>query len=205
MVSDPTHAQDQAAQDHAASSSGAMKHAHVKERVAHEVRLFFFIFLYLFIMIGLFTIYERIVLAQHQIRYAHYGFALVNALVLAKVMLIAEDLHLGRRFENRPLIYPVLVKSVLFAVVFICFHVVEDVLMGLWDGKSFRASIPGLGGGGIAGYLSIGLIMSFALIPFFAFTEVSRVLGPGVLQALLLKHRPADVAVELKLRARGGE
>jgi hypothetical protein len=194
------------AEDRTTLGSVAEKHgAHVKERLVHEVRQFLFMFLYLFILFGLFTIYEGIVLAQHHIGYAHYGFAFLNALVLAKVMLVAEDLHLGRRFENRPLIYPVLAKSVLFAVVFICFRAVEDVLEGWWEGKALLASVPTYGGGGIAGVFSVGVIISFALIPFFAFTEISRVLGPGVLHALIFKHRPKEVAVELKLRAQSKE
>jgi hypothetical protein len=200
-MSHPTHA-DEKAILHPAPVKDRPR---VKERLIHEVRQLLIMFLYLYVLFGLFTIYEIVVLAQHHIRYTHYGFALVNALVLAKVMLVAEDLHLGRRFENRPLIYPVLIKSVLFAVVFICFRVVEDLLVGLWDGKSFLASIPGLGGGGIAGYLSVGTILSFALIPFFAFTKISRVLCPGVLHALILKHRPDPVAVDFNLRAQVGE
>jgi len=45
--------------------------------------------------------------------------ALVNAWVLAKVMLVADDLNLGSRwFENRRLIYRILSRSALFALVF---------------------------------------------------------------------------------------
>jgi hypothetical protein len=179
--------------------------ATAKERVVREVRRFLFIFLYLYVLFGLFTIHETIVLAQYHIRFTDYGFALVNALVLAKVMLVAEELRLGHRFENRPLIYPVLIKSVLFAIVFIVFRVVEGVLIGLWNGKALLASVPSFGGGGLDGIFSVGIIMSFALIPFFAFTEVSRVLGPGVLRALILKHRPREVAVELKLKPQASE
>ena len=200
-MSDPTHAGQEARLDLVHAKGGH----HVKERLVHEVRQFLFMFLYLYVLFGLFTIHEAVVLEQYHIAYAYYGFALVNALVLAKVMLVAEDLHLGRRFENRPLIYPVLVKSLLFAVVFICFRVVEDLLVGWWEAKAFSASLPTFVGGGIVVILSVGTILSFALIPFFAFTEISRVLGPGVLHALILKHRPKEVAVELKLRAKAGE
>ena len=42
--------------------------------------------------------------------------------------------------------------------------------------------------------------MSIALIPFFAFTEISRVLGPAALQALIFKRAPKDFVVELRLR-----
>src|SRR5215469_10193120 len=137
-MSKPMNADDEVIAGHVGGSRGAV----AKNKVIREARRFLFIFLYLYVLIGLFTIHEAVVLAQHHIGFAYHGFALVNALVLAKVMLVADDLHLGRRFEDRPLIYPVLVKSVLFAVVFITFRVVEDALIGLWDGKALLASIP---------------------------------------------------------------
>jgi hypothetical protein len=182
------------------------KHHHnMKEKVVHEIRQLVFMFLYLFVWFGLFTIHESIVLGQHHISYAPYGFAAVNALILAKVMLVAEDLHLGHRFEDRPLIYPVLFKSLLFAIVFICFHVVEHVIVGLWYGKAILQSMPGFGGGGIEGVFLVGVLMSVALIPFFAFTEISRVLGLAALQSLIFKRGPKDFIVEFKLRKQAGE
>jgi len=176
----------------------------IKEKAVREVRELVFIFLYLFVWFGLFTIHESIVLEQHHIGFTPYGLAFVNALVLAKVMLVAQDLHLGHRFEDRPLIYPVLIKSLLFAIVFICFHVVEHVIVGLWYGKGILQSMPGFGGGGIDGVIMVGVIMSVALIPFFAFTEISRFFGPAALQSLIFKRGPKEFVVELRLREQNG-
>jgi len=177
------------------------KHHHnVKQKVVHEFREMVVIFLYLFVWFGLFTIHESIVLEQHHIGFTPYGLAAVNALVLAKVMLVAQDLHLGHRFEDRPLVYPVLIKSLLFAIVFICFHVVEHVIVGLWYGKGILQSMPGFGGGGIDGVIMVGVLMSVALIPFFAFTEIGRVFGPAALQTLIFKRGHKDFVVELRLR-----
>jgi hypothetical protein len=176
----------------------------LKERAVHEVRELVFIFLYLFVWFGLFTIHESIVLEQHHIGFTPYGLAAVNALILAKVMLVAQDLHLGHRFEDRPLVYPVLLKSLLFAIVFICFHVVEHVIVGLWYGKGILQSMPGFGGGGIDGVIMVGVLMSVALIPFFAFTEISRFFGLAALQSLIFKRGPNEFVVELRLRKQTG-
>ena len=54
------------------------------------------------------------------ISFSAQGFAFFNALVLAKVMLVAEDLDLGRWLQRRPLIYPILHESLLLTVLFIC-------------------------------------------------------------------------------------
>ena len=52
-------------------------------------------FIYLWVLFALFVIRESIILAQQHLNYQAQGFAILNAFILAKVMLIAEDLHLG--------------------------------------------------------------------------------------------------------------
>jgi len=42
------------------------------------------------------------ILADHHIDYTLHGFALINALALAKIMLVAQDLHLADRFLKLP-------------------------------------------------------------------------------------------------------
>jgi hypothetical protein len=162
-------------------------------RVVDEVKKFAGMALYLWVVFGLFVLHERIVLAERHIDYRFYGFAVVNAFVLAKVMLVAEDLGLGERFKSRALVYPILYKSILFAIVFMCFYVVEEVLVGVIKGKTILASMPSIGGGSLDGIISVGVIVAVALIPFFAFREVGRAIGEQKLRALLLtRDRPAD-------------
>lgn len=160
----------------------------LKQRLAEEMRRFFVMFVYLWILFGLFVLNEQIILRQHGISFSSQGFALVNALVLAKVMLIAEDLNLGHWLRERPLIYPILHESFVFAILFICFHVVEHVVVGWFKGETVAASVPAIGGGGFAGLLCVTLILFISLIPFFAFRNVDRALGGGQLRALLFRH-----------------
>ncbi len=183
----------------AALSAGKRRGTHLKEKAVDETRQFVTMFLYLFVMLGLLRVHEAIILREHNIEFTGYGFALVNALVLAKVMLVAQDLHVGRKFEVRPLIYPVLLKSLMFAILFIGFHIIEEVIVGLWHGKSFLESIPKFGGGGLTGALLTAVIAAVALIPYFAYTEMSRVLGSATLHTLLWRRGPQPSAPEFKL------
>ena len=160
-------------------------HRSIGDRIADEVKRFVVMFLYLWILFGLFVLNERIILGQRGINFASQGFAIINALVLAKVMLVAEDLNLGRWVRPQPLIYPILHESLLFTVLFICFHIVEHVIIGLFHGDAIAASIPAIGGGGFAGLLCVAVILFIALIPFFGFRAISRELGPGQLNAML--------------------
>ncbi len=174
-----------------AEEGGRKKHKRsLKERAAHEVKRLAAIFVYLFVLLGLFQIHEYIVLARHQLPYERWGFAFINAWVLAKVMLVAEDLHLGRRLEDRPLIYTVLFKSILFAGVFIGVLIVEHVIVGVWRGMTIAESIPSIGGGGVIGMAAVAFMTSVALIPYFAFKEVGRAIGEKELRGLILARRP---------------
>jgi hypothetical protein len=67
------------------------------------------------------TVYRSVILAKYHIDFASHGFALFNALALGKIKLVAKDFHLGERFDDAPLIYPVLLKSALFTVMLIPF------------------------------------------------------------------------------------
>ncbi len=158
-----------------------------------EFHRFTVMFLYLWVVFGLFVLNQAVILGKANSHFATQGFALINAAVLAKVMLIAEDLKLGRRFERLPLIYPVLYKSCAFAAVFIAFHMLERIVVGLLAGDSIGASIPSIGGGTWLGVTSVWAIMAVSLLPFFALREISRVLGKGELWNIMFRRSMLDL------------
>ena len=161
----------------------------VGKRVFQEWKRFILMALYLWVVFGLFALYQNILLRQHGIDYEMQGFALFNALVLGKIMLVAENMRLARWLPNRPLIYRILFEGILFSLLFIAFHVVEKIITGLIQGKDAAASVPAIGGGGLAGLASVALILFVMLIPFFAFRNVSRELGRGRLEAMVFGGR----------------
>jgi hypothetical protein len=172
-----------------------------KERILHNFREFVAMFLYLWLLFAFLSYHEMIVLAKHHIDYKPFGLAFINAFVLAKVMLVAEELRVGTRFRRSAPVFPVLHKSLLFAIIFICFNMAEEIVIGLWKGKTVAESIPKIGGGSPLGIVIASLIFTVALIPFFAFRELSRVMGKGVLETLLLKGHANDRATEDHSRA----
>lgn len=153
------------------------------------------IFLYLYVVFGLFNIHEYVVLRQHRLDFTSYGFAFINAAVFSKVVMVAETARLGARFEKYPLIYLVMVKAVLFGAALILFHVAEHTVVGLWHGESLLASLPRIGGGGLLGILAVSALVSVALIPYFAFRGVLRILGGPSVRTLLFTRSP-NVAIE---------
>jgi hypothetical protein len=167
----------------------------LKQKVWHGIKEYLVISLYLWVIFGLFVLYQSVILAQHDIPYAMHGFALINALALAKVMLVAREFNFADNFKNAPLIIPTLFKSAAFAVVLGCFKILEAIGVGLYHGRSVSESIIEVGGGSTEGILVLMVLLGVQLIPFFGFTELRRVFGEGKLERLFFTSRhPADAA-----------
>jgi hypothetical protein len=161
----------------------------LKPRIVHEAREYLVIFLYLFVVFSLFALHKSVILAEDHIDFALHGFALFNALALAKVMLVAQELHLGDQFRDAPLIYPTLLKSFVFTIVLACFKIVEDGAMGILHGKSFHESAVLIAGASWKEDLILASLFFVMLIPFFGFTELRRVFGEDRLVGAFLRPR----------------
>ncbi len=162
----------------------------LQQKAYRQLKEFIVIALYLWAVLGLLILHKSVVLAEHHIDFASHGLALINALALAKVMLVAKDLHLGERLDEAPLIYPTLFKTAIFTVVLACFKILEDTAVGLYRGQNFRQSIEELGGGTWKGILTLTLLLFVMLIPFVGLGELQRILGRGKLEQIFFgRHR----------------
>jgi hypothetical protein len=161
----------------------------VKQRAYHEMEEFLVIAAYLWVVLIVLEVHKSVVLGEHLTDVVSFGFAIINALALGKVILIAKAFHFAEFRKDTPLIYPTLVKSAAFSVLLACFKILEDAGVGLYRGHSFTQSIADIGGGTLSGILSLTAIMFVVLIPFFAFTELGEHLGEGKLKQVFLHRR----------------
>ena len=120
-------------------------------RILEETKRLFWIALYFWLLIGLFIVFKALVLGEAQHIFYHQGFAIITALVLAKVVLLAELAHVADNFKDRPLVYPVVFKSAVFCVILMVFYAGEETLVGIRHGNTAVASLPGFGGDGWRG------------------------------------------------------
>lgn len=151
--------------------------ASLKQRALEELRAFWLIALYLWVFLGAFMTYRVLILAETGVWYLHLGVAFVEALIIAKVVLIGKMLSVSRRYEDRALWVSVAYKSGLFGVLVVIFAIVEHIVTGLVKGKGLI--------GGLQELVSVGgyelaarvLMLVVAFVPFFAFWELGRVIG----------------------------
>ncbi len=172
-------------------SSSEKKKGGVKQRIFTEIGEYWIIVAYLTLVFAAFTQYRRLILAVHDITYTNYGVAVIEALILGKVVMIGDAIRLARHLDQKPLIYSTLLRTVAFTLFLAAFTLIERVIKGLWQGKGLLGGLSDLLGKGHDELLANSLIVFVGFIPFFAFRELGRVLGEGKIRALFFRSRAA--------------
>ena len=156
----------------------------LKERALEEFKLYWIITLYLWVFLGLFTVYRRLVVAETGDDYLHYGIALVEAMIIAKVVLIGRLFGFSRRFEDRALIVPVLYKAAVFGLLVMLFGGVEHIVVGWFHHLGPLGGLREIASVGADELAARALMLIVAFVPFFAFWELGRMLGMSKLVAM---------------------
>jgi hypothetical protein len=158
----------------------------LKQRGLLEFKRFVAIFLYLWVVFALLSIHESIIRAQQGLDYEAHTFAVINAFIFAKVLLVGEHFRLGTRFKHKPLIYPVLYKCFVFSVLLTGFHIVEKIVAGVIGGETLSRGLADVDGRTLVRIVSMSTLAFVMLIPFFGFRELGRLIGQKELRSLFL-------------------
>jgi hypothetical protein len=171
----------------ASGPSGQYTHFYVSRLAAliweiaiKQGRQLFWVFLYLWALLGSFSIYRSLILGESNIFYRE-GFAVINAWALAKAILIAERVGISDRLKSAPMVYPIVLKSALYAVLLMTVYFVEALIIGALRGETILMSVPGVADGTLRGALAIIVILFVVLLPFTALREIDRDLGGQIL------------------------
>jgi hypothetical protein len=156
----------------------------VKQKAIHEFWEFAWIFLYLAFFFCALEIYSVLLLKDFHVKYLNFGFAVINALVIAKVILVGEYAKLGRRYEARPLILSASYKALIFVVLVFAFHFLEELIKRVLHKGHIAAE---LGETHINDLLGRSVVVFCTFIPLFAFRELRRVLGEEKFAALFFR------------------
>jgi hypothetical protein len=157
----------------------------LKERAVSEIEKYAVITAYLWVLFALFGLHRELVQGLGVSAWQQ-GFAIINALVFGKVILIGEAFELGKAKSSQALAWVVVRKSLIFAVLLIAFHILEEAVRGWFKGLPASEAVASLGGslGGVAAFAAIFFVV---LIPFYALQETGRVLGSAAVWNLLFK------------------
>jgi hypothetical protein len=167
-----------------------------KQKAKHELRELLIIFFYLAFFFCALVTYSMLLLNEYHVKYLNYAFALINALIITKVVMIGEYAHVGKRGETKPLVLSALWKAFIYTLLVFAFHVVEEIIKRLIHGAAMAEASRNIRFDELAGRC---IVVFCVFIPFFAFREFRRVMGEEEFHALLFRStRPSESAVPSK-------
>lgn len=161
----------------------------LKQKIRSEFTEYFFNFLYMAIIFSAIILYRRLVLAEHGIIVEDYFLGVIKAFVIAKVVMLAAFMNISHKYENKALITPVLYKAFLFTLCVMLFDIIEIYIKALIQGHNFMDSFNELLKHLNYIWLGGAMLIFFIFIPFFAFKELSRVMGIEKIKGLFLRNR----------------
>lgn len=172
------------------SKSGALK-----SKLVHEFREMLLISAFFGLFFFSFATYKMYLL--HQFRSAQFVYvtALINTLVLAKVILLGSFVRLGKRMDHRPLLVSAVYKAAFFAVLTAAFHWVEEFVKDAIHAHSFADALHETLQQTSWPLLALLVICFCLFIPFFSLWEVRRVMGDEEFSELFLRRTRPRVTV----------
>src|SRR5262252_2749452 len=119
-------------------------HPDRKAKIKHELKEMLALSLYLAFFFCALAIYDMLLLKQYNVEYWTIAFALINAAVITKVIMIGEYAKLGKRYEYKALLISAVWKSFVFGLLVFAFHVVEEVIKRLIHGEDLSKSFTNI-------------------------------------------------------------
>jgi hypothetical protein len=145
--------------------------------------------LYLYAAFGALLLFKMATLEGHGIEWAPWGTAAVKAVLVAKFILIGRALHVGERFQTRPLIWQTVHRSVAFLAVVLVLTAIEEVIVGLLHGRAVGQSLVSLEGGTPMQLMATLVVVFMIFFPYFAFQSLGELTGERVLFRLFFVKR----------------
>jgi hypothetical protein len=163
----------------------------IGSKVVGELKELLQIALYLYVCLGAFLLYTASIAGSSSIAFAHFGYAAVKALVLAKFVLLGDWLHLGEGGRRRRVIYAVLYQALATWGLLVVLSLLEQFVEGLIHGHSVAAGIAEVRANPFSRILIQSLILFLVLLPYVTLRQLSAVMGPGALKQILFSaHEP---------------
>jgi hypothetical protein len=163
-----------------------------KEKAKHEFEALGLISLYLFVVLSGLGLYKALVLRGYDVSSFEVGYNAVEALVIAKVIMIGGLLKVGELERDEPLYRPTVRKAALYALLVVMFSLLEALLKALFHGSSLAAAAESVVTKERGEVLAQATLMFLALLPFFAIGELARVMGRDRLYELFFRRRSAS-------------
>ena len=151
--------------------------ASFRQKAVREFKEMAALALYLYICLGAVKLLKAAVLQDSGVDSVVWGIAAVKALLLAKFMLLWRALQLGKRFRDKPLIWPTLYHALMFLILLLVLTTIEEIVVGSLRHRPLFDSLTHVVGHTVFEGIAVCLILFLILVPYSAFVCLADVFG----------------------------
>ncbi|MCR6633215.1 MAG: hypothetical protein NVV74_25995 [Magnetospirillum sp.] len=162
-----------------------MRAASIGRRLKHGFLRYFAVAVYLYVCFAAVLAYKAAVLQGVGVHATFFGFAAVKALIIAKFLLVGEELRIGERSAPRTLVIAIFWRSAAVLLLLVGLSAIEKVLEGLVHHQTLAQSFADFGGGTVAEMLATALLLYLVLLPYVAYRCLNEALGRDQLFQLM--------------------
>ncbi len=146
--------------------------------IKHESLEVAFPMIFFFVAFNVITYTKKLMLEQYHIEFSGFVAAAVGALIVAKVVLIADNIPFINKYPDKPLIYNVVWKTFIYILVTFVVRFLEYLLPLWWQQRSLSLAADRLWDEIIWPHFWAIQIWLFCLFfVYVSFRELARTLG----------------------------
>jgi hypothetical protein len=156
----------------------------------HEMKLLLPPTLYFICAFNLIVFTTNLLTRSYFLALTHFLTATMLALLVGKAVLVADKFRAIHRFQNAPLIKPILYKTLFYGFVVLLFRFVEKLVHFSVDSDGFRVAFnEAVEAFTWRRFAAIQIWLFTCFLLYVTATEVSKALGPGKLRQLIFGPR----------------
>lgn len=163
-----------------------------KSKLEEEMQALALIALYIFFTLQALRLYRAFIEGRDPFDGLEMGATAIEALVIAKVIILGDLLKISHKYLDRPALVPTLYRALLFAVFILIFSSLELFVKGLIHGLGAATSFQDVLNKERGIRLAQAAFMFLAGIPLFATWEISRHIGERTLVEIFLGKKRAE-------------
>lgn len=163
----------------------------LKGKLREELRKYLVVSAYLYICFAALQLYKTALLQDVGVHYVPLGVAVVKALIVGKFLLIGDAIQARLQRHPRPLLGRIARRLFWLLLALILLTIAEELIVGWIHGHAIAEMQAQFRARSILEGLAEVFLMGLIVLPLVAVAEVSRALGPGVLQSQFFRsaHR----------------
>jgi len=133
---------------------------------------------FFFVAFNVLTYTKKLMLEQYGIEFSGFVTATVGALIVAKVVLLADSIPFINKYPDKPLIYNVAWKTVIYVLVTLVVRFLEYLIPHWWHYKNLSVALDHLWNGTIwPHFWAIQLWLICLFFVYVSFREFARAVG----------------------------